>query len=56
MTVINNRYEKNLHWKKITYLGSGAAGKCSLCVDTKTEAQFAVKKVRLIGSSEHHCS
>lgn len=45
MTVVNNQYQKNVHWKKITYLGSGAAGKCSLCVDLNTEAQFAVKKV-----------
>lgn len=45
MAAVDGQYKKNKEWRKVTYIGSGVAGKCYLAVDMRTEAQFAVKKV-----------
>lgn len=45
MRVVNNRYEKNKEWQKITFIGRGVAGKCYLAVDSNTQARFVVKRV-----------
>ena len=46
MHTIAGQYKKNEQWRKITYVGSGVAGKCYLAVDINTLKEFAVKKVR----------
>ena len=42
---VDGHYDQHFEWHCRTYLGGGANGRCTLCIDVKTGFLFAIKKV-----------